>query len=220
MWMWKVSISSHISVLYNYLRHCQYKTRQGSRKSFSVLCRGLALISEISLTSLEALHFGISSRCWNWTLNSKRLAKRKKWKNWSVVSLDVGHATFTLTNAWCHPFEQGEMKGNESEEVGNLWMMSTVILLDTAVCHFSLLVFPPVLTFHAYLCVCLCVWERKNVGMSVICEKGQCSYPQYPSTFKGWILCPGVSDTLFQTLQEERRRQRPSERPLLWEQWH
>lgn len=28
----------------------------------------------------------IASRCWNWTLNSKRLAERKKWKNWSVVS--------------------------------------------------------------------------------------------------------------------------------------
>lgn len=105
-------------------------------------CKGLALISAISLTFLEALHFGIVSRCWNWILNNKRLAERKKWKNWSVVSLGVGRSTFTLTNAWCHPFEQGGLKGSESEEVGNLWMMTTVILLDTTVCHFSLLIFP------------------------------------------------------------------------------
>ncbi len=100
------------------------------------------------------------------------------------------------------------MKGNETEEVGNLWMMSTVILLDTAVCHFSLLVLDALLTFHAYLCVCVYL----GVGMCVICRKGQCSSPQYPSTFKGWILCPCISDTLFQPLLEERLKQRQKEK--------
>lgn len=74
----------------------------------------------------------------------------------SVVLLGVGCATFTLTNAWCHPFEQGEMKGNESEEVGNLWMMSAVILLDTAVCHFSLLIFRTASNLPCiFVCVCV-----------------------------------------------------------------
>lgn len=135
-----------------------HKGSQESRESCRSQWGGLELISKISLTLLEALHFGITTRCWNWTFNSERLAERKKWKNWSVVSRGVGCATFTLTNAWCHPFEQAEMKGNESEEVGNLWMMSTVILLDTAVCHFSLLIFTLRTTSHAYLCVC--VWKR------------------------------------------------------------
>lgn len=77
---------------------------------------------------------------------------------------------------------------------------------------FSLLTFMALLTFHAYLCVYDCVCER--LGIRVISQKGQCSSPQYPSTFKGWILCPGISDTLFQPLQEERLRQRRSERGL------
>lgn len=80
--------------------------------------RGLTLISGISLTFLEVLHFGIASRCWNWTLNRKWLAERKEWKNWSVVSLAVGCAAFTLTNAGCHPSEQGMLKWNKSEEEG------------------------------------------------------------------------------------------------------
>ena len=153
---------------YSCFHRQQYKACQEIRETGRSLCGGLALISEISLTFLEVLHFGIGYRCWNWTLNSKRPAERKKWKTWSVVSLGVGRATFTLTNAWCHPFEQGKMKGNESEEVGNLWMMSTVILLDTAVCHFSLLIS----TLHSTsnlpcVFVRVCVRRRGNVWVSV-----------------------------------------------------
>lgn len=63
-----------------------------------------------------------------------------------------------------------------------------------------------------FVCVYVCEKERERERMCVICKKGQCSSPQYPSTFKGWILCPGISDTLFQPLQEGRLRQRQRER--------
>lgn len=69
-------------------------------------------------------------------------------KNWCVVSQDVGHATFTLKNVCSHPFEQ---TGEEEVKVGNLWMMSTVIISDTAVCHFTRLIFSVSLTCHAYM---------------------------------------------------------------------
>lgn len=39
-----------------------------------------------------------------------------------------------------------------------------------------------------------------NMWVCVICKKGQCSSLKHPSTFKGWILCPGVIDTSFEAL--------------------
>lgn len=100
----------------------------------------------------------------------------------------MGRATFTLTNAWCHPFEQAEMKGNESEEVGNLWMMSTVILLDTAVCHFSLLIFTVLLTFHAYFCVYVCVCVKQIDATDVLSAMGAIPSGFRPSTLNKLLV--------------------------------
>lgn len=163
-----------------------------SRPTDRSQCAGPALISLISLTLLEALHFDITSRCWNWKLNSKRLAEQKKWKNWWDASQSVGCATFTLTNAWCQQSEQGEMKGNESEEVGNLWMMSTVMFLDTAIWH-QLVTW---LITYAYLCL-LWTGEEGQKGESVcnLYKKRSVLISTASSTFKGWTFCPGTSDT-------------------------
>lgn len=161
--------------------------KAGNQESVQRLCINQ---SDFSNIPWGCALWHIASRCWNWTLNSKRVAERKKWKNWSVVSSGVGCSTFTLTNAWCHAFEQGVLKGNDSEEVGNLWMMSTVILLDTTVCHFSPLIFKG-----------LYVHERGDV-----CNLKERSV-LLSATFKGWILCSGISDTLFQPLLEESLRQ-------------
>lgn len=95
------------------------------------------------------------------------------------------------------------MKGNELEEGGGGGGESVDDESSNLVGHRCLPFFSARLWTTSNLpCIFVCVYVRERVF--VICKKGQRSSPQYPSTFKGWILYPGISGALFPPRQEER----------------